>query len=106
MANLRCLNDSEPYARLHRARQRLSRYGRYALVPFGAVCFIELVIFRNAKSDLWAIPFLLSVAWAVFIAAWNLILDIRIMSIRCPECRQKFGGGAECFYCDLPRHSA
>ncbi|MGB6675888.1 MAG: hypothetical protein WBE44_04310 [Terriglobales bacterium] len=101
---LRCLEQSEPYAHLSRKSQRLRKYRRFALAPFAAIVF-AIGILRDPKNRLWGIPIALSVLYAGLIACYDLVTNLRMMSIRCPQCGKKFGGDDECFYCDLPRHS-
>lgn len=102
---LRCLDHSELYAQLNEKSRRLRKYRRFALVPFAIVAFIEIVILRNPKNRLWAIPIALSVLWAGLVVCCDLIFNVRMMSIHCPRCGKKFGGDDQCFYCDLPRNS-
>jgi hypothetical protein len=99
---LRCLEQSEPYAHLKDKSERLRRYRRFALAPFALVAFVTIVILRDPKNRLWAIPIALSVLYAGLIACYDLITNLRMMSICCPQCGKKFGEDDQCFYCDFP----
>jgi hypothetical protein len=83
---------------------------RFALAPFAVVTFVLVVAFRDPKGGRWQFPIALAVglalAWAVFVAAYDIILNVRTLTATCPRCNRRFGGRDRCFYCDLPRHIA
>lgn len=44
-----------------------------------------------------------SVAWVFVVIAWRLFVKLRIGAFTCPECTQRFGSGAHCYFCGFPR---
>jgi hypothetical protein len=104
--NSACLDDSGPYRELNRQNKFFKRYWHVmALGPFTVTVFIEIRFFGDSTSRLAEIPVFVSVAWAMLVAVYGLILTTRVLSIRCPRCKWRFGLGDKCSSCDLPRHA-
>ena len=105
--HLRCLNESESYARLRKRKESMRKVRRFALAPIAVVMFLIVVIFRDPKGDRWELPIVLAVAlalaWTLLVVAYDLILNVRTLTATCPQCNRRFGNGDSCFYCDLPR---
>jgi len=101
-----CLDESQPFARLNQRKRFWRKYGHaIALVPFVVVLFVLLRFFGNSTSSLFTVPIYVSLAWAAFVAIYSLTLIVRVLSIRCPRCGWRFGGGDQCGSCSFPRHS-
>ena len=44
-----------------------------------------------------------ALGWGLLVAVYTLMLMVRVMFIRCPQCGWRFGGGNRCGSCDFPR---
>ena len=103
----RCLDESEPFARLNRQLQFLRKYWHViALAPFAITIFVLLRFYGNSTNRLVDIPIYLTLGWAGAVIIYSLIVTFRTMFIHCPRCRWRFGGGEQCGSCRLPRHVA
>jgi hypothetical protein len=99
-----CMDDVPVVAQLAARQEFLTKWYRVlALVPFGAVGFIEARYFtvESSYGPLSLVLVFGSMAWAGFIIGYTLYLQI---TVRCPVCEKRFGIGAKCRSCSLPRH--
>lgn len=105
--HLRCLDESEPYARLRKRKESIRKVRRFALAPIAVVMFVVVVIFRDPSGDRWQLPIVVAVglalAWTLLVVGYDLVLNVRTLTATCPRCNRRFGGDDSCFYCDLPR---
>ena len=78
----RCLDESEPSARLNRQMKFLRKYWyAIAIAPFAVIVFLGLRFFGDSSSRLWDIPIAISLAWGLFVAIYGLILTVHTLSI-------------------------
>src|ERR1700722_6655144 len=102
----RCLDESEPFARLGRQMQFLRKYWHViAIAPFAITIFVLLRFFGNSTNRLLDIPIYLTLGWAGFVVVYSLIISLRTSFIHCPRCGWRFGGGEQCGSCSFPRHA-
>jgi hypothetical protein len=94
------LQDYEEYRRLCRKRQVMRRYWYVlAIGPF----FLGLLLGRRVfENSVFLI--LLTLAWALLVVGYSLVLTLRWTTLRCPQCSQRFGIESECSYCSFRRN--
>jgi hypothetical protein len=85
--------------------ERKKTFGRYwyllAMGPFVLGLVLGRTSFENS-----AVLIVATLSWAMCVAVYGLILSVRFMGFRCPQCSQSFGRGSECFNCGFPRSAA
>ena len=93
------LEDYEEYRQLLKKKLTLGRIWHVvALAPF-VLC---LIFARRAVDNSMALLFL-TLGWALCVVGYMLVLNLRFLGFRCPQCSQSFGRGSECFNCGFPR---
>jgi hypothetical protein len=93
------LEDYEEYRRLTMRKKTFDRYWYlFAMWPFVLGLVLGKTFFENSVVLVVA-----ALAWAICVAIYGLIMNMRFLGFRCPQCSQGFGRGAECFNCGFPR---
>jgi hypothetical protein len=97
--HIACLDDYEEYRRLVMRKKTFGMYWYILAVgPFVLGLVLGRTFFEN--SVLFVVA---TMAWAICIAIYGMIMNMRFLSFQCPQCSQGFGRGAECFSCGFPR---
>ncbi len=93
------LEDYEEYRTL---LERKRTFGRYwylvAMGPFVLGLLLGKTLFENSIVFIF-----ITLAWAMCVAIYGLILNAHFLGFKCPQCSQSFGRGGECFNCGFPR---
>jgi len=97
---VRSLEDVFRYRSLQRQKRILDRFGYWII--FGPVVLL-LVSARYAYKDPENLKTI--VGWVILVAGYWMFTVLRISAYSCPQCAQRFGNGANCFYCGFPRSS-
>jgi len=93
------LEDYKDYRDLARRRKSLNSFGYLlALGPFIAGLVLGRRFFENSTVLVSA-----TLIWAICVAVYGLIVNLRFLGFKCPQCMQSFGRGGECFNCGFPR---
>jgi hypothetical protein len=96
------VNSLEDYEDYRSLLGRKKIFGRYwylvALGPFVLGLVLAKALFENSIAFI-----VVTLSWALCVAAYGLILNARFLSFECPQCSKGFGRGAECFNCGFPR---
>jgi hypothetical protein len=93
------LEDYDAYRHLVERKKIFRRY--WYLLAIGP--FLLGLALAKAKFENSLLFVIVSLAWAICVAIYGLILNTRFLGFRCPQCSQSFGRGAECFNCGFPR---
>ena len=102
-----CLEEWGRYARIATKDRFWKRYYRVlALAPFAVIIFGVLRFFPESTSKVPIYIVGVSLVWAMVVAFYAFSLRLRADFIRCPRCGSRFGLGACCNSCGLPRSSA
>lgn len=94
-----CLEDYPKYQQLT-ARKRVT--GRYAY-PIAIGPLVLVLVFARSAIENSLTAILLTVGWALVVSLYALSVSFRWLGFRCPQCRESFGRGDECFSCGFPR---
>ncbi len=96
-----CLEDYKEYRSLLKRKKTFRRYWYIAAIgPF----VIGLVLGRKFfQNSIFLIT--ITLAWAVCVAVYGMILDGRLWGFTCPQCAKGFGRRGECFQCGFPRRA-
>ena len=88
--------DDVPHTAQQAKRQEFLRtwYRAIALVPFAVVVFISLKFFPDSDSKLIVASALVSLIWAIGVAAYSFYLTF--FGLKCPVCGWRFGVGDKC----------
>jgi len=97
--------DDDPTASRLAARQELilKWFKPTAMLPFILVLLIDFGLFKGSDNWILTTLGLASVAWAGGVNIYSLYIRINFL---CPRCHKRFGSGATCLSCSLPRHTA
>ena len=100
----RCLEESDPFARINRQLRFLRKYWYViAITPFALTVVVLVRFYGDSTNRLLDLPVYLALGWGLLVAVYTLMLMVRVMFIRCPQCGWRFGGGNRCGSCDFPR---
>lgn len=93
------LQDYDRYRNLVEQRRFARRYVYIiAMAPF-----VLGLIFGKARFENSIVFIVLTMAWAMFFAAWGIVVNTRFLAFKCPQCMNRFGSRQECFTCGFPR---
>jgi hypothetical protein len=98
---IKSLADYSDYQQLVEKRKAVGRYWYFAAMgPF----VLGLILARKEIEN--SITFIiLSLGWAMCVAAYVMLLSFRVLAYKCPQCSSVFGRGSECTTCGFPRSS-
>jgi hypothetical protein len=93
------LDDYEDYRQLAERKRLIGRYGfLFACAPI----ILGLALARHALEN--SIVFIsLCFAWMAVVIGYCIIISIRFLDFKCPQCSDKFGSEDECITCAFPR---
>jgi hypothetical protein len=98
----KCVNSLEDYSEYRRLVDGKKTFGRYwyllAIGPFVLGLALGRTSFENS-----ALLIGVTLTWAMCVVVYGLVLNLRFLGFRCPQCSQSFGRGSECFNCGFPR---
>lgn len=99
-----CLEDVPAASLLGKRNRFMNKYWHsLAMTPFIiALSFIFLVL-PKSSNQVQLILGLPALIWAGAIPIYALVVKAKLFRIRCPRCGERFGLGAICSSCGLPR---
>jgi hypothetical protein len=101
-SGITCLDDVPgPGGRAARQEFLSKWYGVLTLVPLAVLVFIAFKFFPGSNSWTQVILVFVALIWALSVAGYAFYL---FFVVRCPVCKSRFGTGANCRSCGLPRH--
>jgi hypothetical protein len=97
------LEEHDKYLRLNEKLSFMKAYW-YALAatPIPFVAFLA-ARYGDFHPKLWLAIVFASLAWAGTVDIYAIVVLIQWFVFRCPRCGWRFGGGAKCGSCGLPR---
>jgi hypothetical protein len=100
---LKCGDEAPEFARIA-ARQDLvtKRLKPTMMIPFIAFLIIDFKFFPHSNNWVVVSFGMATALWAGAVNAYSLYLRI---TVHCPKCGNRFGSGARCASCSLPRHT-
>ena len=101
---IRSLDDVPSVAHLANRQQLLAKWCRaIAMAPFVIVLFEALVVFHDSGSLVAVVAVEATLVWGLAVVAYSFYLTF--WGVKCPQCGSRFGSGAKCRSCALPRRS-
>ena len=94
----RCLEDVLGYRSLDRTRRFLGRFG-YWIALGGVVLDLLSAKYAYKNPDTYKTI----VGWLALVFGYWTFVRLRIAAYSCPQCAQRFGSGAACYFCGFPR---
>jgi len=99
---VRCLQEWDKYPPFQRRAAFFKRFWSVlAIGPFFVVLVVIFQYFSTSASKLLLALVFAALVWAVAVSAYAAFLNFR--GIDCPKCGARFGRGAKCGSCGLPR---
>jgi hypothetical protein len=97
------LEQYEPYRQLLERRRFVRRY--IYIIALGPL-ILGLALgrfFRTTFLENSTIFVVISLGWAMALAAYGVLVNIRFLAFKCPQCLHRFGARDEGFVCGFPR---
>ena len=93
------LEDYDDYRQLAAKKQFILRY-RYPLACAPLILGLDFVKHAVENSVVF---FALIGAWMAVFIVYVVVINIRFLDFKCPQCSDKFGSEDECITCGFPR---